>query len=135
MSVETLIERYGRTYTLRRFAPGGGYSAIGKWVPGPEVFGPDGAPLTVLGSAQPLGTMENLVLAEGDRQRDAQRFYTLDRLNVANQETGQAADIIVLDSGEFVVFKEAVFASVASPEEPLPHYKYIVLRAMKDKEA
>lgn len=135
MSAKTLIERYGKRYTFRRWNAGSYDEATGKWAKGTEVLGPNNEPLTLIGSAQPLSFMENLVLPEGQRERDAQRLYTLTPLRVANQETGTPADVVLLDSGEFVVFKEASFTGVTAQPEPLPHYKYIVQRAMKDKEA
>ena len=133
MSSKTLIRKYGTKFTLHRYAPS--TNTFGTVTPGAEIV-PEGGPLVIVGSMQPLGFADTMLLAEGQRQRDAQRFYTLTELHATSQEEGSMRDVLEAPNGQlWEVFKEATFKGIAEQNQPLPHYKYIVQRTIQDQEA
>lgn len=57
---------------------------------------------TIYASVQPLSDEERQALPEGVRSRVEKRIYTKSEVKTADQNTGQPADIIVIDGEEFV---------------------------------
>jgi len=97
MSASALIARFGRTFTVTRFAAG--TNSRGYYVPATAIP----ATFDVEMSIQPMTGKELLNLPEGQRTRAHRKGYCATELFTANKDAGIRADLVNVDGRMFEV--------------------------------
>lgn len=114
MNVAGMLKRHGKDYTVTKITADGSYSGTdGTFIPGSS------ATSTVRGSLQPATPDDLLSIPEGDRTKEAYRFYSVIPL--------QNADIAKLRKGDRVSVSSAPF-EVKSVEHWPNHGKAVIVR-------
>jgi hypothetical protein len=114
-----LIQRFGRSLTIKRKVPGSYVN--GLFVPGAE------AQVTIIGSVQPVTGDELKLLPEGNQDREKRKIYTTSELKIQKAGVGsqvQESDKISLDGKEFQVI--LVESHLYSGKMTIQYYKAIV---------
>lgn len=81
---------------------------------------------TIYASVQPLTDKQREVLPEGIRARVEKRLYTKSEVKTADQQTGQPADVIIIDGAEFIAVQ------VKHWRRLLAHYEVDLIRRQED---
>ena len=95
MSAANIIARKGRTLIRRRKAQG---TYVDGFYTEDNTVSPD---LEIIGSVQPLGYKEKMLLPEGDRTKEWIKVYTV--ADVQTMTEDRQADILVVDGKSYEV--------------------------------
>lgn len=119
----SLIDDFGAVYPFKRY--GAPVNVKGQLQKPAEVTP---GTLTMVASIQPLGTFDALNLAEGLRNRDAQKVYTTTQLRVADEDAQLFGDRFMYKGHLY-----EVSMGVDWTDQPLSltHYKYIATKVPK----
>lgn len=90
------MSSFRKPFPVKRISPGH-YDDAGDWVPGTETN------LTLMMSIQPLRVDEMDALPEGRRNSRAVKIYSGDELLLAEQTTGQNADLVTWQGKQWEV--------------------------------
>ena len=111
MSAVNLINKYGDTVTVTRYADGG------EWIDGLFVAGPSSEIETIM-SIQPLNGRELMNLPEAQRTRQMMKGYASIELFTSGQSAGKKADLITYQSKTYEVQSVEAWRSAASTIAP-----------------
>jgi len=110
MSIETLIQAFGKTVTVTRFSAGG-------YVDGTYIAGGTTV-LSPIMSIQPMGGKELLNLPEAQRTKRFVRGYTDTELFTADQVPSKKADLVESEGVTFEVQKVERWFSEGNSIQP-----------------
>lgn len=120
--VPRLLQKNSLTFTRKNTT--GAYDNSGNWVEGTAK-----APVGVKGSLQPFREGDTRVdLPQGVSARDVRIFYTVHKLQTANDFTNAEADVTVIDGINFTVYNQEDWNVAAVT---LAHYKTFLIRQDK----
>lgn len=97
MSGSSLISRFGLTLKVRRKTAGA--YVLGKYQDGAE------SQFESVMSVQPVTDKERINLTQGQRNKRILKAYTATKLQVSDEETGAAGDIVEFDNTDFEVVR------------------------------
>jgi hypothetical protein len=119
MSVASgMIQRFGRTITLRRPAAPGAF-VDGIWQPAAM------ADTSITASVQPASGDDLLQLPEGNRTADTLKIFTTSELRNENDLTKTDPDILLIDGRQYAVHNVKTWPSGVGD---LAHYECLAVR-------
>ena len=115
-SAYSLIQRFGRSYRVRRQQRSGDY-VLGHWVPtgNKNTF-------EIIASIQPIDGKTMQQLPEGERSMEMRTLYTTTELLTVDEQGQRNPDVVTIDCEEWEVHKVEKWFPL------LDHYKCIIIR-------
>lgn len=120
MSALAMITRKGRNINVNRGMTTGSY-VDGFWVE------PLRAPQVVVGSVQPVGDKELLILSDGDRNKELLKIYSVFKFQIKDEAQGQTSDIVEIDGRNYEVISVQDYTTHQS-QVSIQYYKAVVAR-------